>query len=61
VHLYPQLAPDGVLFSHDGHVRAVCDLVADASFWRDEVGVEPPVVEGLGRSKLIALRPRWAP
>ena len=60
VHLFPQLAPDGVLFSHDGHVRAVCELVGSDAFWRDEVGVEPPRVQGLGVSKLIALQPRGA-
>lgn len=55
VHLVPRLRPGGVLFTQDGHLRAVVDLLADAGFWRDEVGVAPPRIAGLGRRKLLEI------
>jgi O-methyltransferase len=54
-HLVPRLRPGGVVFTQDGHLRAVVDLLADARFWREEVGVEPPHIPGLGSSKLLAI------
>ena len=54
-HLVPRLRPGGVVFTQDGHLRAVVDLLADAGFWREEVGVEPPHIHGLGSSKLLAI------
>jgi len=53
--LWPRLRSDGILFSLDGQLRATHELLADAGFWRDEVGCEPPVVEGLGSSKILTL------
>jgi O-methyltransferase len=53
--LYPRLRPGGVLFSQDGHLRATVELLADARFWRDEVGAAPPRVVGLGTSKLVRI------
>ncbi len=53
--LYPRLAPGGVLFTQDGHLEAVAALLGDARFWRDEVGVPPPPIDGLGRRKLLAV------
>jgi O-methyltransferase len=58
VHLYPRLRPGGVLFTQDGHLRGVVEVLADAAFWRNDVGVEPPVIEGLGARKLLAIEPR---
>lgn len=55
--IVPRLAADGVLFSHDGHLEANCELMASEAFWRDEVGCEPPRTSGLWRRKLVALRP----
>jgi O-methyltransferase len=53
--LFPRIRPGGVLLSQDGHLRATIALFGDATFWRAEVGVEPPVVHGLGRSKLVEI------
>lgn len=53
--LWPRLRSGGVLFSLDGQLRATHELFADESFWRDEVGCAPPIVEGLGREKLLRL------
>jgi O-methyltransferase len=53
--LWPRLRGGGVLFSLDGQLRATHELLSDARFWREEVGYEPPVVEGLYESKLLTL------
>jgi O-methyltransferase len=53
--LYPRLARNGVLFTQDGHLEATVELLGDPGFWRTEVGVEPPVIKGLGRDKLLAI------
>jgi hypothetical protein len=53
--LYPLLRPGGVLLSQDGHLRATVDLYSDPHFWREEVGVEPPVIPGLGADKLLVV------
>ena len=55
VHLAPRLRPGGVIFTQDGHLRAIADLLADEVFWRDEVGVVPPRIAGLGRDKFLAI------
>jgi O-methyltransferase len=54
-YLYPQLAPGGVLFSHDGHLPLVVQLYDDDDFWRNEIGCPKPAVEGLGTSKLLKI------
>ena len=54
--LWPRLRSGGVLFSLDGQLRATHEILGDTRFWRDEVGVEPPVVGGLEYEKLLALR-----
>lgn len=54
-YLYPLLVPGGVIFSQDGHVPKVIDLLRDDSFWRDEVGVEKPRMTGLGTDKLVRI------
>src|SRR5262249_48466099 len=56
-HLVPRLRPGGVLFTQDGHLRGVVALLADDHFWRDEVGVAPPAIEGLGSRKLLTIVP----
>ena len=53
--LWPKLRPGGIVFSLDGQLRRTHALVGDASFWRHELGVEPPRIEGLGRDKLLVL------
>jgi len=61
-HLYPRIRPGGVLFSQDGHLRATVALLREPGFWRDEVGVEPPEIPGLGTAKLLEIpAPRLRP
>ena len=57
IHLVPRLRPGGALFTQDGHLEAVIALLRDARFWRDEVGVEPPRIRGLGCRKLLEISP----
>jgi SAM-dependent methyltransferase len=53
--LWPRLRPGGVLLSLDGQLLRTHEVFADARFWREEVGFEPPPVEGLGESKLLKI------
>jgi O-methyltransferase len=55
-HFFPQLAPDGVLLSQDGHLLATVELFSSADFWRKEVGVAPPHIIGLGTNKMLELK-----
>jgi O-methyltransferase len=57
VHLFPKVRPGGVVFTQDGHLRATIDLLGDERFWREQVGVEPPLIDGLGDRKMLAIRP----
>lgn len=54
-HLYPLLQPGGIIFSHDGHRSLVYNLLSDDEYWNVEVGCDRPNIDGLGRSKLIAI------
>ena len=55
--LFPQLQPGGVLYSQDGHLVAIVELLRDPEFWRG-LGLPPPAIDGLGRDKLLRLRPQ---
>lgn len=55
-YLYPLLVPGGVLYSHDGHLPLVREVLTDDAFWRDEVGFPRPPIEGLGERKLVVIR-----
>ncbi len=55
-HLYPLLVPGGAIFSHDGHLPLVQEVLTDDAFWRGEVGVPRPPIEGLGERKLVVIR-----
>lgn len=57
VHLMPRLRAGGVVFSQDGHLVAIAELLSSAEFWTGEVGVALPEVRGAGRDKLIEIRP----
>jgi O-methyltransferase len=57
VRLFPRVRQGGVVFTQDGHLQAIVDLLASERFWREEVGVQPPRIEGLGERKMVAIRP----
>ncbi len=54
-YLYPLLVPGGVIFSHDGHVPTCVAVMQDQTFWKDEVGVEAPLIPGLGSEKFLRI------
>jgi O-methyltransferase len=56
VHLAPRLREGGSIFSQDGHLEAIVALLRDEKFWRDEVGIDPPCIDGLGKEKLLEIR-----
>jgi O-methyltransferase len=55
-YLWPLLNPGGVVFSQDGHLARIQELFNDPRFWLDEVGCEPPKVDYLPRTHLLAVR-----
>lgn len=52
-YLWPRLSPGGILFSQDCHLREVCDLLGDRSFWSGLGETSPPEFVGLGREKMV--------
>jgi O-methyltransferase len=54
-YIYPLLEPGGVLFSQDGHLPLVIDVLNDNNFWTGEVGCKRPEMVGLGKSKLVKI------
>lgn len=58
--LYPRLRPGGALLSQDGQLAATHTLLSDEAFWRDEVGVAPPSIDGLGARKLLVIESQGA-
>jgi O-methyltransferase len=54
-YLYPLLEPGGVLYSHDGHLPLVIEILNDDEFWENEVGCKKPHIEGLWKKKLITI------
>jgi O-methyltransferase len=54
-YLYPLLVPGGVLFSHDGHLPWVINLLNNENFWEKEVGYKKPFIPGLGNKKLLKI------
>jgi len=53
--LYPRLVPNGVLFSHDGHLPLCIDVLRDSAMW-DRIGGPKPEFTGLGTDKLVMIR-----
>lgn len=54
-YLYPLLVKGGVIFSQDGHLPLVIEVLDDDKFWAEEVGVQKPNIEGLGKEKLVKI------
>lgn len=55
MHLYPLLVPGGSIFSHDGHLPLVLDVLRDDTFWQQALGIPRPAIPGLGRRKLLQI------
>jgi len=54
-YLYPLLSPNGVLYSHDGHLTLVTHIFENKTFWKKEVGFLQPKIEGLDKQKLLKI------
>jgi len=54
-YLYPLTSPGGVIFSQDAHFPWIIELFRDDTFWRDEIGIAKPEIEGLGKLKFVAI------
>ena len=54
--LYPLLVPTGRIFSQDGHLPLIIELLNDETFWEKEIGVKKPEMKGLGKIKLIEIK-----
>ena len=59
-NLYPLVAPGGTIFSQDGHLPLVIDVLNDDQFWQREVHCSKPLMEGLGTHKLVGIRKDYA-
>src|SRR5258708_1115251 len=56
-YLYPLMQKGGVIISQDGHFPWIIDLLSDDAFWKDELGVAKPKMDGLGTSKFVFIIP----
>ncbi len=54
-YLYPLLVKGGVLLSQDGHLPWILELLSDRNFWREDLGIEIPQMQGLRKEKLVLI------
>jgi O-methyltransferase len=55
-YLYPLTSLGGVIYSQDAHFPWIIELLREEKFWREEIGIARPEIEGLGKSKFVAIR-----
>jgi O-methyltransferase len=55
-YLYPLLSPGGYVYSQDGHLPLITQVLEDEEFWRTEVGYPRPSFAGIGAEKLVMAR-----
>lgn len=55
-NFYPLLVPGGALFSQDGHLPWIVDLMKNDEFWNKKIKRSRPEIEGLGRKKLLKIK-----
>ncbi len=53
--LYPLLVPAGRIFSQDGHLPLIIELLSDEAFWENEIGIKRPNIRDLGKKKLLEI------
>lgn len=54
-YLYPLLKEGGAIYSQDGHLPLVIELLDDDEFWAKEIGIPKPRIVGLREKKLIKI------
>jgi len=52
-YLWPRLSLGGVLFSQDGHLSEICDLLNDKKFWAELGEKNAPGFVGLGKKQMV--------
>lgn len=55
VNLYPRMRTSGLIISQDGHFPWIIELLKDDAFWKNEVGVDKPRMDGLGTLKFVTI------
>lgn len=55
-YLFPLLEDQSSLFSQDGHLPLVIDVLNDEVFWSSEVGATKPRINGLRKKKLVEIK-----
>ena len=53
--LYTLVLPGGSIFSQDGHLPLIIELLNDERFWNNEVKIKKPDIKGLGKIKLVEI------
>ncbi|WP_448310807.1 TylF/MycF/NovP-related O-methyltransferase [Pantoea sp. PGP6] len=53
--IYPRLAPGGSIYSQDGHLPLILELLEDKYFWETELGYTCPFLEGIRKGKLVKI------
>lgn len=54
-YIYPLLKEGGAIYSQDGHLPLVIELLDDDEFWANEIGIPKPQIIGLREKKLIKI------
>lgn len=53
--LFPHVQPGGSIFTQDGHLPLVIEVLEDERFWKEQVGRNIPPMEGLHEKKLVRI------
>lgn len=55
-YLYPVLVKRGIIFSQDGHLPWIVDVLSNDDFWKKEVHYPRPEIKELGEKKLVEIQ-----
>lgn len=53
--LYPHIVPGGILYSQDGDLPLVIEVLDDDHFWKMALGRSKPDIQGLGKRKMLKI------
>jgi len=54
-YLLPHVQPGSSLYSQDGHLPLIINLLSDEEFWSQELNRSKPWIDGLGLRKLVRI------
>src|SRR3989344_2419160 len=55
-NLYPLIVPNGVIFSHDGHLPWVREIIFDDAFWQKEVKTKIPKITTKKNERIVRMK-----